>query len=115
LPAWLAAGLDDARIHGVDLDNKRVLLVGYGSGDAADAIPMRIVPGWQHAAEAIQFEASLAPAIDLSHDQYLGLRDRTETSGLSYAPSDEFVVDRIGSEITTAFQDAGIEYYRYVQ
>jgi hydroxymethylglutaryl-CoA synthase len=115
LPAWLAAGLDDARIHGVDLDNKRVLLVGYGSGDAADAIPMRIVPGWQHAAEVIHFEASLKPAIDLSHDQYLGLRDRAETSGLSYAPSDEFVVDRIGSETTTAFQDAGIEYYRYIQ
>jgi hydroxymethylglutaryl-CoA synthase len=115
LPAWLAAGLEDARKNDVDLDEKKVLLVGYGSGDAADAIPLRIVPGWQSAAEAICFEASLEPSIDLSHDQYLALRDRTETSGLGYAPSDEFVVDRIGSETTQVFQDAGIEYYRYIQ
>jgi hydroxymethylglutaryl-CoA synthase len=115
LPAWLASGLEDARANSIALDDKKVLLVGYGSGDAADAIPMRIVPGWQSAAESICFHESLEPSIDLSHDQYLALRDRGETSGLVYAPSAEFVVDRIGSETTPVFQDAGIEYYRYVQ
>jgi hydroxymethylglutaryl-CoA synthase len=115
LPAWLAAGLEDARAKNVPLDNKSVLLVGYGSGDAADAIPMRMVPGWQTAAASIYFHESLEPSIDLSHDQYLALRDRGETSGLIYSPSDEFVVDRIGSETTPVFQDAGIEYYRYIQ
>lgn len=115
LPAWLAAGLEDARTTNVPLENKKVLLVGYGSGDAADAIPMRIEPGWQSAAESICFHESLEPSIDLSHDQYLALRDRGETAGLVYAPSNEFVVDRVGSEITPIFQDAGIEYYRYIQ
>ena len=115
LPAWLAAGLDDARKNDVALDNKKVLLIGYGSGDAADAIPMRIVPDWKKAAEAICFHEALQPSIDLSHDQYLALRDRGETTGLGYAPSEEFIVDRIGSEITQTFQDAGIEYYRYIQ
>jgi hydroxymethylglutaryl-CoA synthase len=115
LPAWLAAGLEDARATNVPLENKKVLLVGYGSGDAADAIPMRIEPGWQSAAESICFHESLEPSIDLSHDQYLALRDRGETAGLVYAPSNEFVVDRVGSEITPIFQDAGIEYYRYIQ
>jgi hydroxymethylglutaryl-CoA synthase len=115
LPAWLAAGLEDAKTKNIALENKKVLLVGYGSGDAADAIPMRMVPGWESAAEAVCFHESLEPSIDLSHDQYLALRDRGETSGLVYAPSDEFIVDRIGSETTQVFQDAGIEYYRYIQ
>jgi len=115
MPAWLAAGLEDARQQDIDLDDKEVLLVGYGSGDAADAIPMKIVPGWHTAVEAINFQSALNPSIDLSHDQYLALRDRGVTTGLRYAPSAEFVVDRIGSETTQIFQDAGIEYYRYIQ
>lgn len=115
LPAWLAAGLEDARQQNIELKDKEVLLVGYGSGDAADAIPMKIAAGWRTAVEAINFQAALSPSIDLSHDQYLALRDRGVTTGLRYAPSAEFVVDRIGSETTQIFQDAGIEYYRYVQ
>lgn len=115
LPAWLAAGLEEARLRNIDLNNKEVLLVGYGSGDAADAIPMRIVPGWGAAAASIEFQKALSPCIDLSHDQYLALRDRGVITGLGYAPSAEFVVDRVGSETTQIFQDAGIEYYRYIQ
>ena len=115
LPAWLAAGLEDAREQDINLDDKEVLLVGYGSGDAADAIPMKIVPGWRKAVAAIDFKAALNPSIDLSHDQYLALRDRGVTTGLGYAPSAEFVVDRIGSETTQVFPDAGIEYYRCMQ
>jgi hydroxymethylglutaryl-CoA synthase len=115
LPAWLAAGLDEARIAGTDLRGKEVLLIGYGSGDAADAIPVTIEPGWERAAEAIDFSSSLLPIIDLTHDQYLGLRDRTSVAGIKYAPHSEFVIDRVGSEATHTFQDAGIEYYRYIQ
>jgi hydroxymethylglutaryl-CoA synthase len=115
LPAWLAAGLEEARDNAVKLARTEVLLVGYGSGDAADAIPMHVVDGWEHAAGKINFQSTLTPMIDLTHDQYLALRDRSTVAGLSYAPSAEFVVDRIGSETTQVFQDAGIEYYRYVQ
>ena len=115
LPAWLAAGLEDAREQQIDLDGKEILLLGYGSGDAADAIPMRMETGWEAAVAAINFKSSLSPSIDLSHDQYLALRDRGTTTGLGYAPSAEFVVDRVGRETTQIFQDAGIEYYRYIQ
>ncbi|MGI9343398.1 MAG: hydroxymethylglutaryl-CoA synthase [Gammaproteobacteria bacterium] len=115
LPAWLAAGLDEARIAGTDLRGKEILLIGYGSGEAADAIPITMEPGWERAAEAIDFSSSLLPIIDLTHDQYLGLRDRTSVSGIKYAPHSEFVIDRVGSEATHKFQDAGIEYYRYIQ
>lgn len=115
LPAWLAAGLEEARDRNIDLADKEVLLIGYGSGDAADAIPIRMVADWERAAGNIDFKTALTPLIDLTQDQYLALRDRSTVPGLSYAPSAEFVVDRIGSETTQVFQDAGIEYYRYIQ
>lgn len=115
LPAWLAAGLNEARIESVDLDDKEILLVGYGSGDAADAIPVRMIPGWERAVESIEFGSAMLPMIDLTHDQYLALRDRATVAGIKYAPHAEFVVDRVGSEATHTFQDAGIEYYRFIQ
>jgi hydroxymethylglutaryl-CoA synthase len=115
LPAWLAAGLDEAQDAGIGLQGKEILLIGYGSGDAADAIPIRIVDGWERMAEAIGFKSALLPMIDLTHDQYLALRDRATVSGIKYAPQSEFIVDRIGSEATHAFQDAGVEYYRFIQ
>jgi hydroxymethylglutaryl-CoA synthase len=115
LPAWLAAGLDEASCEDIALAGKEILLVGYGSGDAADAIPIRMVPGWEHGARSIDFKSALLPMIDLTHDQYLALRDRLSLAGIHYAPHSEFVVDRVGSETTHAFQDAGIEYYRFIQ
>jgi hydroxymethylglutaryl-CoA synthase len=115
LPAWLAAGLEEASARNLKLDNQEVLLVGYGSGDAADSIPMHILPGWQDAVASIEFAKALKPSIDLSHDQYVAFRDRTGGKDLGYSPHDEFVVERIGHETTQSFQDAGIEYYRYIQ
>ena len=115
LPAWFAAGLEDARAANTDLDGKEILLLGYGSGDAADAIPIRIVPGWQEAVDSIQLKSALSPMVDLTHDQYLALRDRTGAAGIDYAPQAEFIIDRVGSEATHTFQDAGVEYYRYIE
>jgi hydroxymethylglutaryl-CoA synthase len=43
--AWVAAGFEEAVERGLDLDRERVVLVGYGSGDAAEAIPARVAPG----------------------------------------------------------------------
>ena len=44
LPAWMAAGIEDAYVRGVDLTDGKILAVGYGSGDAAEAIPMTVAP-----------------------------------------------------------------------
>ena len=116
LPAWLAAGLAEAADNSVELAGKELLLVGYGSGDAAEVLPMNLVPGWERAAHAIDFEACLSPSVDLSYEQYLELRgQRPRQEFVPFAPSAEFVVERIGQESADAFQDAGIEYYRYIQ
>lgn len=114
LPAWLAAGLADAERRGTDLAGRELLTIGYGSGNAADAIPLEVVPGWEAAARRIAVEEALCPAIDVTAEQYLALRDGREPRGLEVAPAAEFVVERIGSEVGHGFQDAGVEYYRYI-
>jgi len=114
LPAWLAAGLADAERQGVALAGRELLAIGYGSGNAADAIPLQVVPGWEAAARRIGVTEALKPAIDVTAEQYLALREGLEPEGLTITPAGEFVVDRVGTAVGQAFQDAGVEYYRYV-
>lgn len=114
LPAWLAAGFAEAASLGAELAGRELLAIGYGSGNAADAIPLTVVPDWQTAARKIDIEAALGTAIDVTREQYLALRNGTETAGLTLTPAAEFVIERVGSQAGHAFQDAGVEYYRYV-
>ena len=83
LPAWMAAGLEDAYQRGDDLAGSKVLAVGYGSGDAAEAIPMTVAPQWRSAAAKIGFEAALEPHQDLTQAQYETLHDTGTARGLA--------------------------------
>lgn len=114
MPAWLAAGLNQAAAENIDLDDREILLMGYGSGDAAEAIPARVVSGWQSAATAIDFGAALQHAIDLDRAQYEALHDGHTVEDLQVPPSQGFIVDRVGTSNEHQFQDYGIEYYRYI-
>ena len=114
LPAWLAAGFEEAWQKGRALADRELLLVGYGSGDAADALPARVTGDWEQAAARIGFQDSMKGSIDLTQDQYLAMRDSDRDVGPAYQPAGEFVVDRIGKMDSSGFQDLGIEYYRYV-
>jgi hydroxymethylglutaryl-CoA synthase len=114
LPAWLAAGLEEAAERGLDLAGKDLVMVGYGSGDAAEAIPIRIGDRWREAAERIGFARALSGAVDLTRAQYEALHDGHDAPDLSYTPSAELVIDRMGETKDADFQDLGIEYYRYV-
>jgi 3-hydroxy-3-methylglutaryl CoA synthase len=111
--AWLAAGLTQAAEEGMKLDGQEILLMGYGSGDAAEAIPARFVPGWEQAAARTGFAEALNGAIDLNQAQYESLHDYGRASSL---PDDEcggFTIDAIGERDSGPAQDYGIEYYRY--
>jgi hydroxymethylglutaryl-CoA synthase len=114
LPAWIAAGLEDALQTERDLAGRKVLAVGYGSGDAAEAVPMTVVPHWAEAAGRIQFEAALAGYQNLSRAQYETLHDTGEAPDLNVAPSGEFIVDAIGASSHPNYQDEGIEYYSFI-
>jgi hydroxymethylglutaryl-CoA synthase len=114
LPAWMAAGFEDAYQRGSDLAGGKVLAVGYGSGDAAEAIPMTVAPTWREAASRIGFEAALEPYQDLTKTQYETLHDTGTAQGL-VDPDDGFVIQSIGSSANPNFSDEGIEYYRFVR
>jgi hydroxymethylglutaryl-CoA synthase len=113
LPAWLAGAFDVAVREGRALDNANVLVAGYGSGDAAEAIPARVVEGWEDAARRIRFREDLEGAIPLNQMQYQALHAGQVPEDLPKAPPVAFSVDRIGEAVDRHFQDFGIEYYRY--
>lgn len=115
LPAWIAAGLEESHRQGEDLAGKEFLTVGYGSGDAAFAARITLSARWRTATARIGIAKALAQPIDLSMEQYRALHDGTEVAGLAYMPRHEFVVDRVGHQRSEAFQDHGIEYYRYAR
>ncbi len=114
LPAWLAAGMEDACGRGLDLSGRNLLAVGYGSGDAAEALPMTVCDGWEEAAARIGFGAALSGYQDLNRAQYEALHDTGQADGLD-APSSGFIVDAIGNNANPNFSDEGIEYYRFVR
>lgn len=111
---WLSAGLEDAINNHIDLSNEEALMIGYGSGDAAEVIPMIFVQGWQESAHLTPFSASFESYIDLTHEQYINLRSEKNSNGIDYQLKDQFIVKKIGSEETDNFQDAGIEYYEFI-
>jgi hydroxymethylglutaryl-CoA synthase len=113
LPAWVAAGLEDAYVRKTDLAGRKVLAVGYGSGDAAEAIPMTVAAGWRDAAAKIGFGAALEKRQDLTQQQYETLHDTGTAQGLR-DPDEGFVIQSIGSSANPNFSDEGIEYYRFV-
>lgn len=114
LPAWLAAGFEEAAEKQVELTSASMVMVGYGSGDAAESIPMTAVPGWEEAAKKIGFRKALERAVDLNHAQYEALHDGRDVTGLTLEPQDEFAIARVGETYESSFQDLGVEYYEYV-
>ena len=113
LPAWLAAGLHQALTDGLDLADQNWLALGYGSGDAAEALPLRVVTGWQGAAARINFDRALLGAVDLNETQYIDVHEG-RLIDITPPAQDEFVVDHVGTSNGPDFFDDGVEYYRYV-
>ena len=113
LPSWLAAGFAEAAERKLDLVSRPMVAVGYGSGDAAEAWPIRAVPGWEAVAARINAHGAIANPIDLTREQYEALHDGREVD-MDYVPQDEFVITHVGECYDSSFQDLGIEYYKYV-
>ncbi|MDX1515391.1 MAG: hypothetical protein R3288_01055 [Woeseiaceae bacterium] len=114
LPAWMAAGFEQALDEGSLDTGEEVLTLGYGSGDAAEVIPFFMAEGWRESTARIGFGEAMQHAVDLTADQYVALHDGRSVHGLEYAPSNEFVIDRVGRSDDRHFTDLGIEFYRYI-
>ncbi len=115
LPAWLAAGLEEAAERDLDWDDGLLLAIGYGSGDAAEALSLRVTPGWQEAARRIGLAQALANPIDLTREQYEALHDSHDTTTIKPPAEERFVVARVGECHEPSFQDLGVEYYEYAR
>ncbi len=113
LPAWIAAGLEDAADQGIELSEKSFLTIGYGSGDAAEAMMIHVVDGWQLAASKLNIKSALESPIDLTQEEYEALHDGLASPCPEYEPIGQFIVDYIGDH-RNGYHDMGIEYYRYV-
>ena len=112
LPAWLAAGMEHAASARQAADGDEVLAIGYGSGDAAELIPMRLVAGWEQAAGRIGFAEALRGASDVDEAGYHALHDGADAAALTTTPG-VFSIERIGRG-EQSFSDHGIEYYTYL-
>jgi hydroxymethylglutaryl-CoA synthase len=114
LPAWIAAGYEQAADEDRLTVGEEILTLGYGSGDAAEVIPFIVAEDWREATAAIHFADAMEFSIDLNEKQYQALHDGKRVPGLDYIPKDEFIIEKIGRTDQRQFQDIGIEYYRYV-
>ena len=114
LPAWVAAGLEQAATDKTLLAGQEILLLGYGSGDAAEAIPATLLPGWDQAAIKIGFQTSLNDPCDISQQQYEYLHDFGDCDGLPATSHSRFLLDSIGQNKDGDYLDYGIEYYNFL-
>jgi hydroxymethylglutaryl-CoA synthase len=115
LPAWIAAGIEQALTENIDITGSEILTLGYGSGDAAEVIPFKVSKEWQEAAKNIQFAKAMSFAIDINEDQYINLHNGKSSEKLNYKPKNEFIIDGVGESAEKNYQDIGIEYHRYVK
>ena len=114
LPAWLAAGFEQALDENSLEAGEEVLTLGYGSGDAAEVIPFFIADKWREATAKIGFGDVMDIAVDIDFEQYKALHDGRSVKGLDYIPQNEFVIEAVGTSDERHFTDLGIEYYKYV-
>ncbi|GAB4181825.1 MAG: hypothetical protein Tsb002_02280 [Wenzhouxiangellaceae bacterium] len=111
LPSWLAAGLETmATMPGLN-DDDVFWAIGYGSGDAAEAVPLRLSAGWRQPALKIGFNQALTMAHDLSREQYEALHDDARMP--EHRPPTAFTIERIGDTASGELQDIGVPYYRF--
>jgi hydroxymethylglutaryl-CoA synthase len=114
LPAWMAAGFEQALAEDSLEVGEEILTLGYGSGDAAEVIPFFVAEGWREATRKMKFTEALGNAVDIGYDQYKALHDGRRVTGLSYEPNNEFVIAGVGDSDERHFADLGIEYYKYI-
>ncbi len=115
LAAWMAAGLEEALIDTTKLQaGNEILTIGYGSGDAAEIIPMVLVDQWEDNARLIRFREAFDEAVDLSQEEYEQLHDSGKLEENLLLPNNAFFGIREESS-TLPFNFNGISRYHYAK
>lgn len=113
LPAWLMVGLAAAAAGSDEIAGQNWLAVGYGSGDAAEMLSLRVAPTWREAAARLQPESAMQTAIDLDADTYAALHRAGARAPGDAPPADAFVIESVGELDRPDWADAGVASYRY--
>ena len=113
LPAWIAAGLEEAHDNNIDLAARKILLVGYGSGDAAETVVAKVSANWRQAAARIGLAGSLKSAVAVGKDDYARLHAAQWPQDAQVPRRSGFTIERVGKSHDANFHDLGLEYYRY--
>ncbi len=88
--------------------------MGYGSGDAAESLTVKMVEDWREHAHRIGMKKALLGFVDLTRAEYEALHDAHTDKGVDTSIGQRFVVERVGQAQEADFQDVGVEYYRFV-
>mgnify|MGYP001199289905 CR=1 FL=1 len=112
LPSWIAAGLEEAVSKKIQLEGQRILTIGYGSGDAAEIMPMTIAREWEVASNQIKFEEGLRNYRNVDQQTYAALHKGEITELELVKQSEVFYIQKIGSR-SKSFDDLGMEYYEF--
>ena len=80
----------------IELANQDGLLFGYGSGDAAEVIPIRFVENWKEAAFKAKFSNAFLDSYDLSKEEYRSLRTQKKPNVINHKLKNQFIVEKIG-------------------
>lgn len=126
LPVWLGAGFYEAATseHVAEFaktlgkKDTPIVMVGYGSGDAAEATELITNPAtWIEASRKINIVDALeSNKVVLTEEQYRGLHcGRISDDVCSGSRLNTFIIDKVGTRNDIAFQDIGIDYYKFVQ
>lgn len=125
LPVWLGAGFleaansDKVAEYTKTLGHKDspIVMVGYGSGDAAECTELITNANtWVEASKKINIiEALESTKVVVTEEQYRGLHSGKICEDIcGGARQGTFVIDRVGTRNEAAFQDIGLDYYKYV-
>lgn len=113
LPAWIAAGMEEAHGQSTELAGHQLLLVGYGSGDAAETVLAKVAPKWREAAGRIGLAKVLGNAVNVGKDDYARLHAAQWPQEAQMPQRKGFTIERVGKSHDAKFYDMGLEYYRY--
>ena len=112
LPAWVGAGLEDAHRQNLEIQHEAILALGYGSGDAAEAIPMCVPSNWRKSATRLNNQKALQNSIDLTQTQYHDLHAGRPIN-LEYEPKHEFFIKHVGKGAVENINDIGVDFYDF--
>jgi hydroxymethylglutaryl-CoA synthase len=111
--AWIASALEDALTSDLDITTHKWLAVGYGSGNAAEIIPMKISKNWADYACKINFKNAFKESYDLTQEEYKKVHQLKYDLDFR-PPITGFKISKFGNQDSLNYSDKDIPYYTFL-